>query len=293
MKRITALIFAAAFMLMTAFPVCAAAPFSVVLSAPQEITAGELLCVTVSFENIPSYGICGVDMFFDFDTSCIAYDSVELVDFPDGRWLAAGRKTSGGCAISVFDDFSNTFSHIQQGSNACIKIYFTTNPNAGKLVDISLQGDGAVSGSCYRNGEVASVNGSGNMVSVGVFGIAPDASGNGWVLKDGNLYCQLGTTAGDINNDTVSILGKDGDDAVVTGDVFMISGYKSLPVGVRFDVNGDGTVSTVDYLLLKKHMKNSDFSANGCFAACDANMDGGVTTTDAFIFRLVLSGGQV
>ncbi len=295
MKKIIALVLSLVLLISaTAFavPATAAPSFSIVASAPKELQSGERLCVTVSLGSVPSVGICGFDMEFDYDTKILTYDGAEIEGFSDAKWIVAGRAVSDGCSVSVFNDFTSTPAHVYSNETARVKLYFKTKAGENANVSISAQSFGSVSG-CYHDGsEIIQMAGIGNAISVYVYTLPPVTRGDGWYLSGEYLYCAPNMTANDITHDDGYILGKDGNSPIRTGDLFITNGYKPVPVGVRFDVNGDGMVGSTDYMLMKLYAKTNSFPANGSFAACDANADGVVSTLDAVLFRTVLAGGE-
>ncbi len=295
MKKIVASVFSVLFLVMamcTALPVIASNELSVEISAPAELKSGEQLCVTVTFKSLPTVGVCGLNLELAYDTRYLTYDSAELVDFPSKDWMVAGKAVSDGCVINAFDEYFE--AHLLSGTKAKINLYFSTKENVNVKETLSAKSVGSVTGCFYNGSEIVSVMGAGGETEVYLYRYYPGGmSGDGWKLTGEYINCEPTVTAGDIKYQNGYVQGKSGDDILVTGDLFVIDGYKPIPIGVHYDVNGDGEVTTVDYLLMKKYLKSGVFPANGSFAACDVNTDGTVGTLDALLFRTVLSGGEV
>ena len=62
---------------------------------------------------------------------------------------------------------------------------------------------------------------------------------------------------------------------------------------VRGDVNGDGTISALDYVKVKNHiMKSSIISDDGMLLAADANLDSGISALDYVRIKNIILGGS-
>lgn len=295
MKKITALFLAILCLVsasLCALPVAAAPSFSVTLSAPTEVKWGEQICVTVSLSSIPTVGICGFDIELDCDTELLTFDRAAVSGLPSESWTMAGRTSKNGYILSVFDDFSDTPTHIYAGTAVQVKLYFKANKAQSGTATVSAQTFGSVTGSYYDGKEVVPMSGTGNKVDIFVYSYPTEVKGDGWQVLGGYLYCDPDMTAERVDHDDGYIYGKDGSDPIFTGDSFVVPGYSPIPVGVRFDVNGDGIVTTADYLSMKKYTQNGAFPDNGSFAASDVNFDGVITAADAVLFRVKLSGGN-
>lgn len=99
------------------------------------------------------------------------------------------------------------------------------------------------------------------------------AGGNASVTRDGN--------------------GMSGQEALGTADIVNVtvgSETRSFRVIVKGDVNGDGSVSAIDYVKVRKHLMNSG-SLTGSFAiAADINNDGNIGAIDYVKIRKYIMG---
>ena len=103
-------------------------------------------------------------------------------------------------------------------------------------------------------------------------------------VKDGtiSLVNSLGTAK------TVGTVG--------TGDVLQIKKgqgsvvYKSIPIAVTGDVNGDGQTALVDYLLIKKSLLKTAAFSKAQIAGADLNKNGSVDLADFLLFKKTILG---
>lgn len=84
-------------------------------------------------------------------------------------------------------------------------------------------------------------------------------------------------------------------DPVGTGDTISVIyndiACDNIVVLVYGDVNGDGRVTSNDYLLIKKSVNNPDLLTGLYFEAADVNCDGVVSTVDYFRIKKHFTGG--
>jgi hypothetical protein len=68
------------------------------------------------------------------------------------------------------------------------------------------------------------------------------------------------------------------------------SSEEPSPELVRGDVDGDGMVSTVDYILVKRHYMNNFVLLGDQLAAADLDKDGSISTADYVIVKRIYMG---
>ncbi len=285
MRRILALILAAVMLTAVCVPVQAEAyTFYVTLSA-DDVKGGERLCLTVNFGELPTVGLCGCEMQIKYDKDVITFAKAEVEGFPkDTGWMTAVKTKNGVATVNTFDDAA-VVTHVYDGTEACIKLYFDTVKGTARTVSFEVV-SGSVQG-CYFDKGIISYNGFGGSTACEIYSF-PTLSGDGWYLNDGYLYCEADTVIGDVSVEG-TVIGKGDADTFATGDVFVTEQYRDIAVGVLYDVNADGYVTTADCVALRLYIKLEAAPSDSAFIAADVNMDGALTAADTLLFLAYLS----
>lgn len=281
--------------------VSAAGGLSLSTSAPQIVECGQEIELVYTFSSINTKGICGLDMEISFDDSLVEFVSVSLSSFPEGAsWIEAGHVSGSTYYLHAFDDYvGNEPVSIYDGTNASITVKFKALEKAVGTAVFSTDGFGAVMGCYFENGATKTYNGTSNSVSVIIKGFVKDCVGTDYAIKDGNLLVLPGCTASDLPYEAESVTAADGtakenDAPLLTGDVvdFGLS-YKQSTVTTLGDLNGDGRVTTNDYMMLKMHIKDVKPLPSAALIAADVNMDGMISALDAICFSSILRGYSI
>lgn len=295
MKKITALVLCFCLLGITA---SAAGGLSIGTSAPYMVESGQEIQLVYTFQSINDKGLCGVDLEVGFDSALVEFVSVSLNGFPEGAsWMAAGRVSGSTYYLHVFDDYGgNEPVSIYQGTTASITLKFRALDKAVGTAVFSTESYGAVMGCYFENGASKSYIGTGNSTSVIIKGFVKDCVGESYAFKDGVLLILPGCTANDLPYTVESVTASNGtakeDGApILTGDVLDFGkNYKTSTAVMLCDINGDGRVTTNDYMLLKMHITGKRTLSDSALTAADVNMDGIISSADAVCFASVLRG---
>lgn len=66
--------------------------------------------------------------------------------------------------------------------------------------------------------------------------------------------------------------------------------YDTKTIAVRGDLNGDGKVSSIDYVMLRQYFSGTNYTG-ATAAASDINGDGNILTSDYFLLKTYFNGG--
>ena len=78
------------------------------------------------------------------------------------------------------------------------------------------------------------------------------------------------------------------DDSLLCTDSYVICNLRKLRFAVRGDLNGDGNISTADYLVMKRVLSAGAESYPAAYVAGDVNGDGFTNVTDLYTLKLML-----
>ena len=102
------------------------------------------------------------------------------------------------------------------------------------------------------------------------------------------LMIPLGSTGEDLKlNFTGNVAGTDG--TLKSGDIFTVSG-KTYTVAIAGDVNGDGKVTSVDYISIKKNFSGSMTLSGYSFVSADVSYDGKIGSVDYLRVKQYFAG---
>ena len=120
-------------------------------------------------------------------------------------------------------------------------------------------------------------------------------SGDGFKISDSNLVCEPNVIVSNITSQLSGAVVKNGEGTKVTsGNVG--TGYtitynsKTYTVVKLGDTNGDGKISSADYVRVKNELRNKADLTNSQQEAADANNDGKISSADYVKIKNYLRG---
>lgn len=275
--------------------------YRLTVSAPTEVFWGEEIVLTFSLESMPQEGLCGMDFEIGFDSSMVEPCGVTLNGFPtDGAWRYSGRVSRGVYLLYVYDDYDESVRtpiSVHSGDTVTVSVSFKTKVGVSGNAVFDMDTYGAIMGTCFTDNGPVSVYGIGaadKTVKIKPI-VCEDMRGDGWYTKDGVMYVIPGYTGGDLADDGV-LLGSDGteksaDDYAFKGDFFVFENNAVAEVRLAMDVNGDGYLTTADYLLLRNHLCGNITLTGTAFAAADITGEGVLSTADLASIKKMLTNG--
>ncbi len=295
MKKIVAL--ALCFFLL-GIPVSASNGLALSVAAPQTVENGSEIELVYSIDSVPAKGLCGLDLEIGFDKSKVELVSATIIGFPENAsWQAVGHVSGGTYMLHVFDDYEGEAPvSLYSGSAAKITVKFRALSNAVGAAKFTTSAHGAVMGCYFEGGATHSYIGTGGDASVWIYGYVENCVDGAYYIKDGTVCVLPGLTAAQIKEGVLSVKDKNGaeksaDNVLTAGDVLDFgTGYKQSTVTVLSDMNNDGRLTTNDYLLLKKLIKEGGTVTGNALKVSDINMDGVVTSADAVCVAKLLKG---
>ncbi len=248
---------------------------------------GETVCLFLSCDVNP--GISGAALNIEFDPERLEYVSFERENGFDCDLLSV-TESNGRLRITFADK-----RYDYTGTGRILAISFRIKPGdySGALTEVTLLAPaGSVASSGYKSIDCKVRSGGVYVEGVGL----AVADGSGLVIDEENGYI-TGVppmmTCDEFISNFIGSPSAEGVTGKYVGTGVTVSAYpggRSYTVIVRFDVNGDGVLASVDCLLLKRHMLlGTELSAAALYAG-DADGNGKISATDYLIAKRSLLG---
>lgn len=267
---------------------------------------GEDYTIYISAEDIGSNGLASFIPRLEFDSSKLELASVSLFSAPtENSWECGGRIIGGVYEINVFDDSAK--GSVSKDGELVVAVKFKVNEKASGSLNFNIVG---CDGSYFVPGGLVEVKGEPSSFKATVSG-GEGASGetselqpgfedfkDNYAITGGFLYCAKGSVKA-----LTEILSQGYSDISFLPDGGVIKtglGFKALKkeVGILAlktvvlgDINGDGDISSSDYIRAKLYFSKGAALGKAELAAADFDFDGGVTVTDAMILKQYLTSG--
>jgi len=265
------------------------------ISGPEEISVGEIITFDISVSKIKdAKGIAGIGIEqLEYSKEALNFISAELKKKPSESWIIDANDNDGFVTIIAVDDKGD--STIYNPDDLIIELTFQVKSSAtvGGKANLTITSAEAA------NGELDSI-------TVNSVGMSYDiAEAKTLQLKVNSEYAidrengylcgvraltDVISLASEFDNDskTIQVVDLKGNEAI-SGNAG--TGYRiqlvygeyvldELVVIVLGDVNGDGKITSTDYLRVRRHfLKTYELTGYNLFAG-DVNADGKITSTD-------------
>lgn len=274
----------------TAFAVVTKAQDNCVLKVETaEGAVGKTVTLGLSVENNP--GISGGMLVIEYDADTLRFEGASVAEGFGMTVTKIANDSEEG--VVQFGFVGSYGDYCEDGEILRMSFVLRTVSNGFANVKVRIDGD-SLCGTDYKAIEYQTVDG----------GVKVSAIESMLGIKDGAelfvvgtvVSVPLGMTVGEFNSCVTaedlkcySGLGQIlSEDSALHTDYYVICNYRKLRFAVRGDVNGDGAVSTADYLSLKKTLSEGAESAPVAFVAGDVNADKLTNVTDLYTLKLML-----
>ena len=289
MKKILCCICAVALVFTAFVSVVGAEELCVIKVSTAEGAVGKTVVLTVSVENNP--GIAGGMLTIDYDAETLRFQSASVAEEFGMTVTTIANDTDKGLVLFGFVGGYGDFC--EDGEILRLSFVLRTVSNGFAPVKVRIDKN-SLCGTDYKALEYVTVDGGVNVSLIeSMLGIK---DGTEVFVAGTVISVPLGMTVGEFNKSITtenlkyySSLGQIlGDDSLLCTDSYVICNLRKLRFAVRGDLNGDGNISTADYLVMKRVLSAGAESYPAAYVAGDVNGDGFTNVTDVYTLKLML-----